>query len=552
MSRAERDLALEAYDYGGEDEPGVAALDSTDDDEFDERDAVTEADADALLADTLGRLAPEAGGTAEPPLRLDDAERDDMRRRRELSQQRSALRSRGGRLAPVDERGVRDATTAPLLAPDDLRALRRDEQQDVLRPYRREGGFDARARLMTTSWVRNVRFDATLRSDTAPIELRGVRARRYVAPANPPIGVALGVGGVAQQLSVGALRAGEEYAVFAYALRDDRDARIYSSPTLALDIDLVARYDGVARDTNALRSAPFRLAFGPQVHAVLEENGTAGSVVRLDEPRPLEIFKQAAPLSAAPVATVTGGNFRYTLRYDPAPAVRRWRLTFAEWWIKRSQLQEVADADAQTYYRAEISVNGQLIDPSRVTVLASEDGESNPLAPAVQLEIFPGEDARTGRPLPLRRDQSIEVRVYASTRIAVPPRSDVLRDASRTDARTKWALLPGASFQQFADAPLLSFFENSSNELLREAVPARSGDVRRVFRRARQPLADFEATAERDGGGARGVAAAEVEWRLVDDYDEFRAEGDFLAIESLRVGPLSLAGIRQAAAARTI
>lgn len=567
---AERDLALETYDYGGVGEPGV--VDSTDDEgdaSYDYGDFVADKDAESLLSDGRGYLAPEVGGTGKAPLRLREAERDDLQRRRELSQQRRALRARGGELQLVDERGVRDATKAPLLKPDDLRALRRDEQQEILRPYRREGGFDARANYMTTSWVRNVQFDATIRSDTAPIELRGVRARRYVAPSNPPIGVALGVDGddrlaaggsgrvtsgdaVAQQLSVGAMRAGEEYAIFSYALRDDRDARIYSSPTLVLDVDLVARFDRVARDTNALHTSPFRLAFGPEVHAVLEENGTAGNVVPLSTPRPLEIFKQAAPLSAAPVATVTGSNFRYTLRYDPAPAVRRWRLTFAEWWIKRAQLQEIPEADQQTYYRAEIYVNGQLLDPSRVTVLASEDGESNPLAPTVQLEIFPGEDARTGRMLPLRRDQSIEVRVYATTRIAVPPRSDVRRTVTRTAARTQWTLLPGASFQQFADEPLLSFFEDSTNELLREAVPARRGDVRRVFRRQRTPLADFEAVEERDGGGARGVSSGDVEWRLVDDYDEFRAEGDFLAIESLRVGPLSLAGIRQLVSTRSI
>ena len=559
----QRDLALETYDYGGVGEPGVLA--STDDEgEYDEGDLVAERDGESLIANGNDYLAPEVGGTGRAPLRLREAERDDLRRRRDLAAQRRAMRARGGKLQAVDERGVRDATKAPLLKPDDLRALRRDELQDILRPYRREGGFDARAKYMTTSWVRNVQFDATIRSDTAPIELRGVRARRYVAPSNPPIGVALGIdgdnrlaaggsdGGVAQQLSVGAMRAGEEYAIFSYALRDDRDARIYSSPSLVLDVDLVARFDRVARDTNALRSAPFRLAFGPEVHAVLEENGTAGNVVPLSTPRPLEIFKQAAPLSAAPVATVTGSNFRYTLRYDPAPAVRRWRLTFAEWWVKRSQLQEVPEADQQTYYRAEIYVNGQLLDPSRVTVLASEDGESNPLAPTVQLEIFPGEDARTGRMLPLRRDQSIEVRVYATTRIAVPPRSDVRRTVTSTAARTQWTLLPGASFQQFADEPLLSFFEDSTNELLREAVPARRGDVRRVFRRQRTPLADFEAAEERDGGGARGVSSGDVEWRLVDDYDEFRAEGDFLAIESLRVGPLSLAGIRQTVAQRQI
>lgn len=558
---ADRDLALETYDYGGVGEPGV--LSSTDDEgDYDEGDLVAQRDAEALIADGNDYLSRAAGGTGRAPLRLRDAERADLQRRRDLAAQRSRLRGRGGELQEVDERGVRDATKAPLLKPDDLRALRRDEQQEILRPYRRQGGFDARANYMTTSWVRNVQFDATIRSDTAPIELRGVRARRYVAPSNPPIGVGLGVDGddrlaaggsgrvssgdsVAQQLSVGAMRSGEEYAIFSYALRDDRDARIYSSPTLVLDIDLVARFDRVARDTNALRTAPFRLAFGPEVHTVLETNATAGNVVYLNEPRPIEIFKQAAQLSAAPVATVTGSNFRFTLRYDPAPAVRRWRLTFAEWWIKRAQLQEVPEADQQTYYRAEIYVNGQLLDPSRVTVLASEDAESNPLAPAVQLEIFPGEDARTGRMLPLRRDQSIEVRVYATTRIAVPRRGDVRRAVANTAARTQWTLLPGASFQQFADQPLLSFFEDSTNELLREAVPRR-GDVRRVFRRNRVPLSDFEAAEERDGGGARGVSSGEVEWRLVDDYDEFRTEGDFLAVESLRVGPLSLAGIRQA------
>jgi len=491
--------------------------DGSGDGSLDEQDLVDAADAAQLTDAADGRERAARGRVS-----LREAERAERRRAADLRSARRALRRRDGTLQAVDERGVRGAQERDLLTPGQLRQLARDGELDRARVYRREGGFDASKARMTTSWVDNVRFTAALRSNTAPVAFGRVKPRRYVAPSNFPLAAVLLDNGVERGV-------GAEYAVFSRAL-DSRAAAIYSAPDLTLSIDLTAVYGRVARDPGSLQLFTLPMS---AAHAVLLDNATLGNVVRLQKPVPIEVFKQKRTLADAPVAEVTGPNFRYSFRFDPAPAVRRWRLTFAEWWLKRSHLMGVRDADESVYFRAEIALNGVQLDPTRVHVLWNEDAESNALAPTLELEVYPGSDARTGRLLPLRRDQSIEVRLFASTRIVVTQRGDVARPTGgKTAPRTRWVELPE-----------LSFKEANTNDVLRDAVPRR-GRVNRTFRRARQPIDSSDAEAD----SARGLRAVDVEYRLVDDLDEFRRADDLLAIESMRLGPLSLSAVRQAVA----
>ncbi len=531
----------------------VTQYDDSDlDDALLERMSVARRDAAALARTLDNKTTVAAGGTRSPRNPLHKAEVLDLAHRRKIREARHELRQRSGTLHGVDERGVRGDQRAPVPSLAFVEDL--DEHGDLhkLQPFRREGGYNMRTGTMSTSWTDAVRIDAVIHTDTKPIQLPQIQPRRYVTPSNPPVAAAIGsaLGAEGRALS---LPAGREYALFHHTLKRG-DAAIYSSPTLVINIDMVATFGRVSRDMSS--SQEYRLEMD-RVHTVLEGNVSLGSTVTLDDEdqpgnkgQPVDIFIEATQLENSPVATVSGRLFRHTFRYDPSPGVRRWRLVFCEWWAKRAQFQGIDEKDENVYVEAEVFVDGQIRDPSIVSAIVTEDATTNPLAPTLQIEIFPGRDSRTGRLMPLRRDQSIEVRIKASTRI-IPPRrkkstvNPVTGLPMGSTRKTRWALLPGVSFQQELDDDSVGFFVDSTNELMREAIPV-FGGVRRIFRVRRRRIVDTDMAEELDAGGARGLTVEDVEWRVVQDYDEFGAPDDVLSIESMRVGPISQAAVRQA------
>lgn len=511
-----------------------------------ERLRVEQADAATMSRKLDNASTVAAGGNRQPRNPLRNAERAAMDHRRRTEQQRRELRTQGADLAEVDERGVRGAQSAPAPSMQFVEDASRRGDLEGMRAFRREGGIDVRKARISTSWVDNVAFSATIHSDSAPIVVARIKPRRYVSPANPPIAAALGTSRAPQE-RVASLAPGEEYAVFAYVFKTI-DGSVYSSPTLKLNIDLSATFDRVFKDLS--NDLMFRLDM-ERVHVVLSDNGVSGATVMLDRPRKLEIFKQALPLDAAPVATVTTDSARWTFRFNSDPNVRRWQLTMAEWWIRRARLQGIEADNESSYFRADVLVNGRLRDPSLVQVIATEDPLSNPLAPTVDLEIYPGIDPKTGRHMPIRRGDSLEFRVYATTRITIPQRKGVPKQLigpsggpAVREPETRWTLLSGASFEEQIDEDMATYLGDMNNELLKTAIPALGG-LRHVFRTMRRAIVDGEAAEELDGGGARGVTAVDVEWRLTDEYDEFADASVVMALESLRVGPLSVAGLRQ-------
>ena len=482
----------------------------TDDESGEEQAAVDELDALALGTDQPLKLPRR--------VTLGDVEDEELERERELAAERKGLRARGGTRQTVGEYGVRGDQQRELPSPEVVAKLREEGDLSLLEPYRREGGFDASRDTMSTSYQRNAEFRASLHSNTTAIDFGRLVPRIVKVSGASAIESFLLDDGVTRS-------SGGEYSLFIVQL-DARDSPIYSVPDLELSIDMTARLGRVERDMRSLKL--FTLSM-QQAHAVLLDNATFGAPVRIAKPTPIEIVKQSVKMEDNPYAHITGANFRYTFRFDTTPEVNKWRLTAVQWWMRRNHLMGVRDAKSGVYFNATIELNGSEIDRSRVQALWTEDDESNSLAPSFELEIFPGREAFTGRLFPLVRDQSIVVRIEASTEILVPQPQEP-GTAPKTPARTYWEPLPELSFQ----------IRNTS-DLLRDAIPRR-GRVNYTFRRDRVPLDDADEVLD----SARGLTATDVEFRLADDEDEFRRDGELLAIDSFRLGPLSLSAVRQA------
>lgn len=443
--------------------------------------------------------------------KLSDIDKLDRERRDEVHRARWDLRSRKGELQKVDERRVRGDQRRKTVTPQQALGLAQEGKSDILDPYRREGGFDLGSPTMTTSWVNNVAFDATIISDTRPIYLKKIHAKNFVAPSDSPVVSMLQDNGVSRE-------SGHQYAVFSYLVKK-RDALVHAFPTLVLDVDLVASFHGVVKDVSSLQL--FRVNF-EKIHPVLVDNASIGKMVSIPSAG-VSVFKEAVSLEDGPVAEVTGPNVRYTFRFDPQREVRKWLLTHVDFWLKRSHLMGKKDDEQEVYWRAEMLVNENKVDPLRLEVFAIEDPGSNPLDPLFYLEVRMNADRRTGLSLPLERDQSLRMSLFVSTDLVPGERS------------------PGVRATRWVELTELGVSEDNTNDLFREIV-GRAGDPQLTVLRDRTPREVDQ--DERDfSSNVAGLSESEIEWRFINDLNP-RSESLF-AIDSVLLGPFLMSSITE-------
>lgn len=437
---------------------------------------------------------------------------EDNKQRVTASKSRAKARDPSGPIQEVDARGVRGAQERKVLTPEQIVYLQRtlgiEDTDELLLPYRRERGIDLGREFMTTSWVENVAFDFSIRSDSAPIDLFQHPGRRFVTTSDMPIQRMMQDNGMRSAF-------GGEYAVFSYALRTVVDPLIRSSPKLVLDLESTATFGQVTRDFSSLGLFKIDMSL---IHPILINTEFNGITVVQTSRGPVEVYKEQKTRSEAPFAEVLAPNVRYTFRYSPDRLA--WELVFADWWFRLSHVYGQADGDSRLYWRAEIDVNGETLDPLRAEVFMSIDPFSSPVDSDFTLTIYPSADSRTRAPLPLFRGQSIAIRLFVSNKI-VPAK--LL--PSGVVSQTRWLPVPEMAFEE----------KNTSELVRRLASPLKR--TASVTSKVTQPTN----TVSSGNDNEIDLKVSKAKWNFTLDGSP---TGDNLyALDSVTVGPFQLSSI---------
>lgn len=437
---------------------------------------------------------------------------EDNKKRVTESKSRAKARDPSGYIQEVDARGVRGAQERKTLTPEQIVYLQRtlglEDTDEMLLPYRRERGIDLGREFMTTSWVDNVAFDFSIRSDSAPIELFQHPARRFVTTSDMPIQRMMQDNGMRSAY-------GGEYAVFSYALRTVVDPLIRSAPKLVLDIEATATFGQVTRDFSSLGLFRIDMAL---IHPILINTDFNGITV-VQTPRfPVEVYKEQKTRSEAPFAEVLAPNVRYTFRYSPDRAA--WELVFVDWWFRLAHVYGQSDGDSRLYWRAEIDVNGETLDPQRAEVFMTIDPFSSAIDSDFSLQIYPSADTRTRAPLPLFRGESIAVRLFVSNKI-VP----ATRLASGVVQETRWLPVPEMSFEE----------KNTSELVRRLASPLKRNTS--VTAKVTRPRNEVSSGNDNE----IDLRVDKAKWNFV--LDDSPTGDNLYALDSVTVGPFELAAI---------